>query len=94
MLRACLAKRGDIDAERNPEQSINEQNGNSRKTDMHEWPFEHLGTSPSHQDPSTSEEEQCQRRGYRVDECIGAKIRFELLGTAFPGITSVFIGQV
>ena len=53
---------------------------------MHEWPFEHLGTSPSHQDPSTSEEERCQQRGCRADECIRGKIHFELLWRAYPGI--------
>ena len=53
---------------------------------MHEWPFEHLGTSPSHQDPSTSEGERCQQREYRADECIEGKIHFELLWRAYPGI--------
>ena len=52
---------------------------------MHEWPFEHLGTSPSHQDPSASEEERYQQRGCRADECIRGKIHFELLWRAYPG---------
>ena len=53
-----------------------------KRTNMHEWPFEHLGISPSHQDPSTSEEERCQQHGYRADECIKEKIHFELLWRA------------
>ena len=61
-----------------------------KRTDMHEWPFEHLGTSPSRQDPSTSEEERCQQRGCRADECIRGKIHFGLLWRAYPGIRCVF----
>ena len=51
---------------------------------MHEWPFEHLGTFPSHQDPSTFAEERFQWRGCRAHECIGGKIHFELLWRAYP----------
>ena len=61
-----------------------------RRTNRHEWPSEHLGTSPSRQDPSTSEEERCQQREYRADACTGGKIRFEPLWKAYPGITISF----
>ena len=86
MFRASLARRADIDAEQI--ETINKWTEwqLKKKTDKHEWPFEHLGTSPSHQDPSTSEEERCQQHGCRADECIRGKIPFELLWRAYPGM--------